>query len=553
MKRFLCLSIALLIFVSSLCVSAYAADDSCGFAVATDLHYVHPLPDADDYVVAESFGSNIEGKKYQHESGFIIDEFLRQCAEDDGCDFVLLSGDLVTYGRDFVEDHYALAQKFRDFEQATGKQVYVINGNHDNGTDTFTDSAKFREVYYEFGYDKAFSVDESCCSYAVNLNDKYGLIALDSCDEQYHLTCGVDYKRVDWVRKQAKTITDSGRYPILIMHHNLLEHHPMELVIQDKYIVPFPRTYASLFADWGIKLVFTGHTHTADAVSYTSPSGNVIYDFCSAAISQYPLQYRQFSLTDKAISYEMKTVNRIDTDALSSVVSGYSEERLNAMATDFPAFAAEKQKRENIDDIKEMISAQGLGISESSPIYGFVDDSCDAVKNLFEMPLYGENSVQELAKEYGVSIPGSKYSTVWDMAGDVSLNYSAGNKIYSANSVEAKIALGVAKVALRGIVRGKTDSFISSAADAVLSKNAGVKEKIASLGISTPSERFAAAVISVVIEAFGEDNDGVNNISGTIPGYGVQSNRFSSVCDFIVSAYSRFIMYINIIIGALMS
>ena len=552
MKRLLCLSIALLIFISSLCVSAYAADDSCGFAVATDLHYVHPLPNADDYVVAESFGSNIEGKKYQHESGFIIDEFLRQCAEDDGCDFVLLSGDLVTYGRDFVEDHYALAQKFRDFEQATGKQVYVINGNHDNGTDTFTDSAKFREVYHEFGYDKAFSVDESCCSYAVNLNNKYGLIALDSCDEQYHLTCGVDYKRVDWVRKQAKAITDSGRYPILIMHHNLLEHMPLELITQDKYIVPFPRTYASLFADWGIKLVFTGHTHNADAVSYTSPSGNVIYDFCSAAISQYPLQYRQFSLTDKAIKYEMKTVNSIDTDALSSVVSGYSEERLNAMATDFPAFAAEKQKTENIDDIKKMISAEGLGISESSPIYGFIDDSCKAVNNLFDMPLYGANSVQELAKEYGVNIPDSKYSTVWDMAGDVSLNYTAGNKIYGANSVEAKIALGAAKVALRGIIRGKTDSFLSSAADAVLS-GTGLSEKIASLGISTPSERFAAAVISVVIEAFGEDNDGVNNISGTVPGYGAQTNGFSSVCGFIVSAYSKFIMYINIIIGALMS
>ena len=248
----------------------------------------------------------------------------------------------------------------------------------------------------------------------------------------------------------------------------------------------------------------------------------------------------------------MKTVNSIDTDALSSVVSGYSEERLNAMATDFFAFAAEKQKIENIDDIKKMISAESLGISESSPIYGFVDDSCKAVNNLFDMPLYGENSVSELAEKCGVNIPGSKYSTVWDMAGEVSLNYIAGNKIYGSNSVEAKIALSAAKVALREIIRGKTDSFLSSAADAVLS-GTGLSEKIASLGVSTPSERFAAAVISVVIESFGEDNDGVNNISGTVPGYGAQTNGFSSVCGFIVSAYSKFIMYINIIIGALMS
>ena len=187
---------ALMLCVSALYIGAYAADDSCGFAVATDLHYVHPLANVEDYVESEEFNTNKNGHSYQHESGFIIDEFLRQCAENDNCDFVLIPGDLATYGREYVEDHYTLAAKFRAFEQSTGKQVYVINGNHDNGKESLTNSAKFREIYNEFGYDKAFAVDESCCSYAVNLNDKYGLIALDSCDEQYRLASGVDFERV---------------------------------------------------------------------------------------------------------------------------------------------------------------------------------------------------------------------------------------------------------------------------------------------------------------------------------------------------------------------
>lgn len=551
MKKLISLLTALIVCISALCIGAYATDESCGFAVANDIHYVHPLSNADDYVDAKNFVTNEKGAYFQHESGFIIDEFLSQCAENDDCDFILIPGDLATYGREYVEDHYALAQKFRDFEKNTGKQVYVINGNHDNGIGEKTDSAKFREIYYEFGYDKAFSVDESCCSYAVNLNDKYGLIALDSCDENYRLANGVDYKRIDWVRKQAKAITDSGRYPIMIMHHNLLEHMPLELIIQDKYILSLPRTYASMFADWGIKLVFTGHTHLSDAVSYTSPTGNVIYDFCTSALSAYPMQYRHFSLTDETISYDMKTVKKIDTDALSAVVSGYSEEVLHAMATDFPAFAGEREKDRNLSSIKEIISAAGLGISEDSPVYGFVDTACNSINEIFEMPLYGENSVRELANKYGIDIPDSKHRTIWDMVGDVSLDYIAGNKSYGNDSVEVKILLGGATTAIREITRGKSDSFISSVAETITDNGSDYAVNANKIVFTTPAEKLASAIVSVAVEAFCNDNDGVDNISGTVPGYGVQTNGFSNVCNVIISAYSKFIMYINIIIGKL--
>ena len=96
---------------------------------------------------------------------------------------MLITGDLATHGRDYVSEHEAVAAKFRKFEKETGKQVYVINGNHDNAKDMPVDHKKFTEIYHEFGYDEALSTDEGTCSYSANLNDEYTLVALDTCDE----------------------------------------------------------------------------------------------------------------------------------------------------------------------------------------------------------------------------------------------------------------------------------------------------------------------------------------------------------------------------------
>lgn len=547
MKRLLCVLMAVILAVSTLCIAVSAQDSKTGFAVANDIHYVHPLENVEDYVIADTFNSNEDGYAYQHESGFIIDEFLRQCAENDECEFVLIPGDLVTYGRDYPEDHMTLAEKFRSFEKKSGKQVYVINGNHDNGTDTLVDSAKFREIYYEFGYDEAFSVDESCCSYAVNINDKYGLIALDSCNENYSLASGVDLARVNWVREQAQAITESGREPIMIMHHNLLEHSPLQLITQDKYIVSFPRTFASIFADCGIKIVFTGHTHLTDVVSHTSPAGNVIYDFCTAALSEYPMQYRFIEMTDEEISYEMKEVKSIDTDALTDIVSGYTDEQINAMATDFPAYTAKREKERTIKTLKGTISAEGLGLSEGDAFYSVINDVCVAVSELFSMPLYGENSVSQLASEYGIEIPDSDYENIWDMGGEIYLNFAKGNKVFDAQCVEVQILFNAITLASKNIPAEMIDNNLLAEVNELIGANEGIAKKIAKAeqGSVTPEESLIMSIVSPVITAYGSDTDGVDNISGTIPGYGADNENSQNLNDTINNIISQLADYIK--------
>lgn len=561
MKKFVCIFLTVILAVFLPCAAAVGAqqDETTGFAAATDIHYVHPMQNKDEYFKSEHFNSNEDGHAFQHESGFIIDEFLRQCAENDECDFVLISGDLATYGRDSANEHIQLAEKFRSFEKETGKQIYVINGNHDNGNrdSDATDIQKFKEIYYQFGYDNAFSVDESCCSYAVNLNDDYTLIALDSCDESYHLASGITSARLDWVRRQAKAAEESGRSPILIMHHNLLEHQPLDRLTQSKYIVSMPQTYATLFADWGIKLVFTGHTHMADVTSFTSPAGNTVYDFCTGSLNEYPMQYRFVKLGSDSIDYDTKTVTSIDTSALSAAVSGYSEEQLTAMANDFPSYAKENIQRQIKDAVFGKISPEGLGIESDCALYPLVKSGCDNIREMMQMKLYGEGGVQQLAAEYNIEIPQSEYDSVMSIIYKVSTDYVAGNKIYSSQSVEMQIIINTALYALHSITAQTADSELLGAVNNIIGSDKGIAQKTAQLaaqyfGPTTAAERFALTIISPVINAFGYDDDGVANIAGSIPAYGEApgtidniKNTVSYLIKLIINYFDKTLYLIN--------
>ena len=188
MKRFLSVILSVVLVFSCVAVgfSATAEDEDTAtkFAVASDLHYVVPeeeLEVINEYEPVFWFANR--RAQLENESGFIIDEFLRQCAEDEGCEFVLLPGDLVNDGRIDVQQHIDVAAKLKKFEAETGKQVYVINGNHDNGAgENDFKYDDFIENYYEFGYAEAIETVEGECSYVADLNDDYRLIALDSCD-----------------------------------------------------------------------------------------------------------------------------------------------------------------------------------------------------------------------------------------------------------------------------------------------------------------------------------------------------------------------------------
>ncbi len=536
MKKAISIILTAAIILSTLCISAFALvteeNKELGFAVASDLHYNVPSEELVKTNDHEIFWYANRRAAMEEESGLIIDEFLRQCAEDDSVEYVLIPGDLADNGRTVWQEHYDVAEKLKNFEKETGKQVYVIPGNHDMGAaDIDFKVEDFRRVYADFGYNEALTQLESSASYTADLGDKYRLIALDSNDPSKSTEDGMTLEKVNWVLDEAKKAKEDGRYPILMMHHNLLDHLPMQRLISRNFIVKFHYSTATLFADAGIKLVFTGHEHCSDATSYTTPLGNKIYDFANTALTMYPLQYKVFYLNDAEITYRTRTVDNIDTEPLRKI-DGYTEEQFQLMNQGLNSYAKGYLKAGIQYRLELSLSMEKMGIDEDSVFYPLVNTAVGGLVELLRMPLYGENSVQELAREYGINIPDSDYETGWDLATELVSWHYAGEEPFEVQSTEVKILLRTVSLILKADLSTVNDEIFIAAANALIAKMGGsdtLTQDITKLtgqifgGISAP-EYFITALISPLLYEFAFDGDSVPDNNGTLQGYGIEMN-----------------------------
>lgn len=562
MKKIISVLMSLLLTLSAFSALAYAADkDELKVAVASDLHYCAPEAELektnDDPIV---WYAN-RRCAMENESGYIIDEFLNQCAESDDVDYVLIPGDLADSGRRLPEDHYAMAEKLRKFEESSGKEVYVINGNHDAADDSNTTLAFFKEIYADFGYDHALATREDDCSYTADLGDKYRLIALDSNHPTKSTEDGMTTEKMSWVKKQAELAKQDGRYPIVMMHHNLLDHLPVQRLLSRNFIVKFHFTTAELFADWGIKMVFTGHEHCSDATVYTSALGNKIYDFTTTSLTMYPLEYRVLSFTDDEIKYESRSVDKIDCDALRASVNGYTDEMIAAMNSDLTAYSKAFLKAGVQYRLERSLSAEKMGIDEDAIYYETVMYAVNKLRSLLSMPLCGENSLQEIAAEYGIEIPDSDYKTGWDLATDLVAWHYSGGEHFDLNSVEVTTLLRAVAAILRNDLAGVADDVLLKAANSFLAElgygpiaDSLIKYCIAKYGVYSKAELFLVAIASPILYKFAYDNDGVDDNNGVIEGYGISDvkTNLGNIADNIRSLTEKAVFYIQTVVTLLL-
>ena len=558
MKKILCFVLSALILVSSVSVAmAVDNDDALKFAVASDLHYNVP---EEELTVSGEIDDEIywyanRRAAMENESGWIIDEFLNQCAEDDNIEFVLISGDLADNGKVIAQEHLDVAAKFKAFEEKTGKQIYVTVGNHDAGLDCETTIDDFKRIYHDFGYAEALTVVEDNCSYTADLSDKYRLISLDSCDPDKSTGDGMSAEKMDWVRKQAQQAKKDGRQPILMMHHNLLDHMPVQSIFSKDFIVQFHLSTADLFANWGIKLVFTGHEHCSDAATYTSTLGNVIYDFATTSLTMYPLQYRYFEITDDEIKYEAKTVDKLDTAALSAAVDGYSQEQLDLMNAGLNDYAKGFLKAGVQWRLTRSLKMEQMGIAEDSIFYNLVNTAVGGLRKILEQPLYGEGGIQQLAAEYNIEIPDSSYETGWDVALELVAAHYEGSESFDFSTTEVTIFLRLVALVLRDDLSTLADEVFFKAANEIF-KNFGTDSfitditKLATkvLGGVTPVEYLLLAIVSPLVYSFAVDHDGVDDNNGVLPGYGTvkTEQNIQNVFDNISKIFNDILKYFSL-------
>jgi len=225
-------------------------------------------------------------------------------------DILLVNGDETKDG-EYVS-HIAVSNLLARVA-ATGTMVFVIPGNHDvnNANAMSFDGSiatpvanvtpeQFSAIYAPFGYNTATTVarDPNSLAYVVEPVAGLWILCLDSCQYtggQNPTEGSFTAQRLSWITNELAQAQASGKVVIGMMHHGLLEHFTGQKTLFSEYVVDNYQTVASLFASYGMKLVFTGHFHAQDIVQGTF-NGNTIYDIETGSTVTYPCPYRVIDL-----------------------------------------------------------------------------------------------------------------------------------------------------------------------------------------------------------------------------------------------------------------
>lgn len=446
MKKLISILLSVLMIFSSfaICVSA-EENDPLVITVANDLHYNY------NKSAAQFKGSYTDD--LQHASGtgqlplegeLIIDEFLKRAGENESS-VVIIPGDITDRG--LMIEHEIMAAKFAQFEQKTGKEVYIIPGNHDYLVNSNVKATPddIKRIYAACGFDKAIAQDTQTASYVVDLNDEYRLIAIDAAynTEAVHQQ-GFNKALYEWIEQQAIKGQADGKKMIAMSHFNLLEHMFMVEVIHPGSVMDKTFNLPELFAKYNIKYSFVGHTHEQDIVSYKGSNGITIYDVVTTSLNAYPCSYRVVTFGEK-VKFEARYIDSVDTSALKGKIP---DESYQLATDDFAKYAYNMFNIGTENTVMSYISSAkvksllGLDDEKDAELCALLDDIMPRMKEAMQMPLYTKDetvkgcSVESILKKYDLTISESNYTSVIEFAVNVYLAHVVGDESYGLLSKE---------------------------------------------------------------------------------------------------------------------
>ncbi len=561
MKKLLSVILCLSLLLSYGVMTVSAQEEKLTINVATDLHLDQESfgdLSAEGGETAEGFDHVAKSGHLYRESKAIITAFLEKAAKDDS-KALLVAGDLTDTGLE--SEMVALAEMFRIFENQTGKQIYVVPGNHDV---TKNPASKFAEIFAEFGYNEAIAKDSNSTSYVADLPDDYRLIAIDSTGYKQGGAC-IDSARLEWIRQQAEKAQQDGKKAVAMLHHNILPHLVLIDIVHPTAVVDKSLGLKDMFAKYGVKYIFTGHSHENDIASYTSENGEVIYDIETGSMCLYPCVYRTVSLGDKV---EIRT-ERIEEIALDVVPkAGLSAEALDLMKNDFTEYTKRcayigiettlNTTFLKADFIKELIKVD----SESDPeMNALIERLIPKLKTAINMPFYtadeinaGE-SIESVLKAYNVTIPKTEYNNLANLAVAIYQEHVAGDEnmpLYSNEVVLASKGIGAALAYTLSDVSATEYAQVLG----FVCEFAGVEFSADLLGLAGDKlKRFegielivSTAILPLILKVTVDEAPGDGNV--TLPGYAqlieppaAEKTFWEKVQDFFIKFFS-FVMSI---------
>ena len=433
MKKVLSVILSLVMVLSCIPFFVSAADETFTATVATDLHhsysrYLGTVPNYDD-----PWEHIASGGKMTYESHAILEAFLADIAKED-TDFLILCGDLSDSGS--YEESAYMAARLLQFEQDTGKTVFVCMGNHEGYKIT---ASEFKTIYAGLGYDKAIAIDPNSASYVADLKGNYRVLFIDTINYT-ESEAGMSDEKMAFVEEQALKAKADGKTLITVTHHNLIDHFLLHSDIFDTNVVQEEWELPDKLIEWGVTLNFSGHTHEMDIAKYSTDNGT-IYDCVTSSLTTAPCGYRYVTFSKNTVDIQSEYVEKIDTSLLPA---GMPQEALDLISTDFNAYKA-KAFKVGCDAFPKSYLTTSRIISllkiddESGEAAAVLDKIMPKLYEILYAPLYGEGSVSEMADELGLIIPESDYNTMLEATVAAYMAHVYGNEDLPGYSPEVRI------------------------------------------------------------------------------------------------------------------
>lgn len=281
--------------------------------VITDIHYYSKR----NWIDCSPYENwNPHDQQLLRESEEIIKTAFDIICDDDSSDIVLIHGDITNNGE--LTSHEEIIELMRELK-GRGKRVYVTTATHDyqesgksygfskaGGVDVPAASREqLYDMYREFGIDEAIAVHKKSMSYVVELADGYRLLALN--DDKGNTHAGYTDECFAWVEEQIADAKRNGCFVVAMEHHPILNPSPMYGIIGKHDILEDGLARASAFADSGVHMMFTGHSHIHNISYFQSENGSPFYDISTASLIGFPPTIRTVEIDGSTETVDIKT------------------------------------------------------------------------------------------------------------------------------------------------------------------------------------------------------------------------------------------------------
>ncbi len=396
-----------------------------------------------------------DGQIAFRESEEILHKALEIILKDEDTSTVIFTGDMTDHGDRW--SHEELTCILKDFTEKGGRP-FVVTDSHDypwfeifkideNGNKVPKEHLERETVvpmYYPYGRDKAIAVyDGDDTTYIAEILPGLRYIAMgyDLVSDEGKHDPEFSEELMVWTEVQIKKAQDDGCIVICSTHWPVVLPSPIYSIMgQGNFFLKGEECMKRL-ADAGVRLFFSGHTHIQCIKEVTSDKGNKLYSVQTSALSGYPPKMRKIIIDTDNNTAEVITID-IDVPELNLGMTFHEYTRKGFLGSI-------EEVPYNMEHDVEAFANTGGGITLPQDLIRKHPKVVMFLGKKLNNLTYG--NMAEFSKKYH-GMKKDEYAHLADkkvvpFVFELVAGLFKGNQIYSPDTVEYKIAMGVAKKA----------------------------------------------------------------------------------------------------------